>query len=442
MLQRSLAQGVHIALLGVNFFFPLTAFSESAHPPLVANEEVQRFADTLTLIKNYYVSPVKDHMLFNKAISGILNGLDPQSDIVEISAIKGGAQGQVKPMDAANIGLEVSIKDDVLAVVTPRFGSQAFKAGILPGDYIIKIGSRSTQGMSVEEATHYLQGKEGEVVSLVVLRKGLPKPLFFTIAYEKMPLSSVTSRLIDKQFAYVRISHFLKNTSQDVNDAIVALKKQAGHLKGLILDLRFNPGGELESAIHVADAFLDNIKKNPNMLIVKTQGRIPDFQYRATASPGDVLEKAPMVVLINQGSAFGAEIVAGALKDNQRAITLGQLSAGKGSVQTLIPLDEKSSLKLTTALYTTPKGIQIQDRGIAPDMVVEAINIPKDVRANMALEMNENNLKDHLASGNEPPKGEEKQEPTQALDDLLHEDYQLFTAMNILKGTMLTRGVK
>lgn len=428
-----------LALIANSLCFPLPAFSAEDHAPkVVPTEEVRRFADTLILIKNYYVHPVKNHDLFNKAISGILTGLDPDSSMVETRVLNQIEKGE---KELPNLGLEITIKDEVVNVITPKIGYPAFKAGILPGDYLFKLGNKALQGMTLEEVLPLLQGKEGTSIDAVVLRKGANKPLLFHLVFEKSSQDSVASRLLEKQFAYVRISEFQQKTVLDMKEAIKHLKQQAGgSLKGLILDLRYNPGGQLESAVQVADAFLDNNTKDPKMLIMQTQGRIPELQYKATASPGDVLARAPMVVLINKGSAYGAEIVAGALQDNQRSIVLGQLSAGKGSVQTLIPLDNNNSLKLTTSWYATPKGFLIQDKGITPDMVVEALHIPKKIpETNDAAKFSEADLKDHLALSPEmtTSEGNVKDKP---VEDLLHEDYQLFSAINFLKGAMLTSG--
>jgi carboxyl-terminal processing protease len=426
--------------------FPITAFSENnsqnlspVAPPPAPTEDVRRFADTLTLIKNYYVSPMNNHDLFNRAISGILSGLDPDSTVIKTEVLNEVEKGKKLPLD---LGLEITIKDDIVTVITPKIGSSAFKAGILPGDYLIKLGNRALQGMTVEEVLPLLQGKEGTFADAVILRKGVNKPLLFHLAFEKSPEESVTSRLLDNQFAYIRISEFQKNTAVEMNKAIDALKRQASDgLKGLVLDLRYNPGGQLDSAVQVADAFLDNKTKNPKMLIMQTRGRISDLQYKAIANPGDILERAPMVVLMNKGSAYGAEIVAGALQDNHRSMILGQPSAGKGSVQTIIPLDNENSLKLTTAWYMTPKGALIQNKGITPDMLVEALQIPKKgPEIADAMRFNEADLKDHLqaGSGSGSVKAEKTGKDIAKAEDLLHEDYQLFSAMSILKGAMLT----
>lgn len=431
MWKRNFSKTKLVLVSTTALLFSQASFPLPEAPKNTESQDVQRFADTISLIKNYYVSPVKNRELFNQAIQGILIGLDAQATIVDKKNL---VAESTDPNLQADPGLEITFDKGVIAVITPKLDSAAFKAGVHPGDYVIKIGSQSTQGLSIENAKELLQGKEGSSIKLVILRKGEQKPLVFNLIREKPSAVSVLSRLLDKQYGYVRISQFQQQTGKDMKEAIEKLQQQAGSaLKGLILDLRYNPGGQLTSAVEVADAFVDNADKNQKMLLVNTQGRIPNLQYKAFASSGDILAKAPMIVLINKGSASAAEIVAGALRDNKRALTLGVTSAGQGSIQTLIPLDDSSVIKLTTALYVTPAGQMIQDKGITPDITVEALKLPHSPTSQAATMVREADLNNHLVSNANTADAGQKQE----LDALLDQDYQLYTAMSILKGRAL-----
>ena len=284
-----------------------------------------------------------------------------------------------------------------------------------------------------------LRGKEGSSIDLVILRKGEVKTLLITLAREKTPIDSVKSRLVDNHYAYISISQFQQNTGKDLSNAINQLQKQTGgKLKGLVLDLRYNPGGLLTSGVEVADAFIDNKTMNNKKIIAHTEGRIRNLKYIALATPGDILNGAPIVVLINNGSASAAEVVAGALKDNKRAIIVGTKSFGKGSVQTVLPLDDKLAMKLTTALYYTPAGVLIQDVGITPDITVEAQARLKFDPSEKTSNLSEANLKNHLSKNKEPETlvQNNNMQETQAL---MHKDYQLYTAFIVLKGASVTQ---
>ena len=434
MLNRQLYQGIRLAIIASNFLFPITVFAEEDKALPAPEAAVQNFADTITLINHYYVKPVKNQGLFNEAIQGMLTGLDPYSGIIDKKIMS--SQDNIAGNNLADVGLEVTMEKGALKVITPKLDTPAFKAGIHPGDYIVKLNSKSSQGLSLENAMQLLRGDEGSTVQLLVLRKGATKPLVFKLLREKAPTNSIKGKLLDKQLAYIRISQFQKTTGKDMNHAIKELQQQAGGtLKGLILDLRYNPGGMLDSAIEVADTFIDNKSKNRNMLIMHTEGRIPGLKYTAMATPGDILHKAPIVVLINNGSASATEVVAGALKDNQRAITVGVKSFGKGSVQTLVPLDEKNDIRITTGFYFTPKGMSIQDKGITPDIAVEELSIPGNNQANKSRGLDEVDLTRQLANKKSAMELAQEQQAHDT-DKLLHEDYQLYTALTVLKGAV------
>ncbi len=421
---------------------PALANTESASDSDQANgvsmEDVQRFSTAISEIKKYYVKPVSDKELFENAIRGMLNGLDPHSsylnetDFNELQTATNGEFG--------GLGIEVTMEDGVIKVITPLVDTPAGKSGIKPGDYIIKLGNKSVQGMTLQDAVNMMRGKVGSQIDLTIIRKGESKPLHFALIREKILIKSVQSKLLDKQYGYVRLTQFQTMTDQDMLKAINNMKKEAvgGQLKGLILDLRNNPGGLLDSAIQISDAFLGLDQKGHKETIVYTEGRLPGSKFVALSTPGDVLNKAPMVVLINNGSASASEIVAGALKDNKRALIVGTKSFGKGSVQTVLPLDNKRGIKLTTALYYTPSGSSIQAKGIEPDIVVEEMLIPKAKEEEKRSGFSEADLQGHLLVKKQNNE-DAKKALTQNDEKLLHEDYQLYTALTILKGMAIAQ---
>ncbi|HHF7345541.1 TPA: S41 family peptidase [Legionella feeleii] len=440
MHNKRLYFGAITVWVSTSLLFPLQAYTaEDTSTKRIPMEDVQRFSNAIGQIKKYYVKPVDDKELFDNAIRGMLSGLDPHSTYLDEDAFK---ELQTSTSgEFGGLGIEVTMEDGVVKVVTPLVDTPAFKAGIKAGDYIIKLGNQSVQGISLKEAVELMRGKEGTTLDLTILRKGENKPLNFSLVREKILIKSVKSKLLDDGYGYVRLTQFQAMTGEDMEKAISQLKQQSGgKLKGLILDLRNNPGGLLDSAIQVSDAFLDTSKAGKPELIVYTQGRLPGSKFTALANPGDILNNAPLVVLINNGSASASEIVAGALKDNKRAIILGTQSFGKGSVQTVLPLDDKRGIKLTTALYYTPSGTSIQAKGITPDIVVEEIAVPKaDPKAGGFAGFSEADLSGHLLNKDE--KGEQSKTNESAKDDqtLLHEDYQLYAALTILKGLAVAK---
>lgn len=441
MKYAKVCSGSMIALLAMTM--PLTGYalseqdnSQQEGNQAIPMDAVQRFSNALGLIKKYYVKPVDDNVLFDNAIRGMVNGLDPHSsylDEEEFKELETSTNGEF-----GGLGIEVTMEDGVVKVITPLVDTPAFKAGVKSGDYIIKLGSKSVQGLELKDAVNLMRGKPGSTIILTIVRKGNNKVLTFNLVREKIEIKSVKSKLLDNQYGYVRLAQFQALTDKDMKEAIAKLKKDAGgSLKGMVLDLRNNPGGLLTSAIDISDAFLGHGSKNDKQeLIVYTQGRLPGSKFTAlSTNPTDILSNAPMVVLINNGSASASEIVAGALKDNRRAIIIGTRSFGKGSVQTILPLDEKRGIKLTTALYFTPSGTSIQAKGITPDIVVEEIAVPKGVEKASIKDLNftEADLSGHLANGNAIQKVNPNL-PSADEDSLLHEDYQLYAALTILKG--------
>lgn len=410
-------------------------------PAGIPMEDVQRFSNAIAQIKQYYVNPISDKELFDNAIRGMLAGLDPHSNYLneeEFRDLQTATSGEF-----GGLGIEVTMEDGLIKVITPLIDAPAIKAGIKPGDYIVKIDSHAVQGIDLRQAVDLMRGKIGEPVTLTVLRKGEKKPLVFKLVRENIQIKSVESKLLDNKYGYIRLAQFQALTAKDMLSSIAALKRESnGHLKGLILDLRNNPGGLLDSAIEIADAFIDKQPSGKEELIVYTEGRLPGSRFTAIANPGDVLENAPMVVLINNGSASASEIVAGALKDHKRAVIIGKPSFGKGSVQTVLPLDNKSGIKLTTALYYTPSGVSIQAEGIKPDITIDEIAVPKKQKENPLAGFSEADLHGHLKNGTTKEVAAVSSDNKKAkLDEkaLLYDDYQLYAALTILKSLVLAK---
>lgn len=428
----------------LSLMLPLTSFaveetnSDNTNTKRIPLEDVQRFSNAIGEIKKYYVKPVDDKELFDNAIRGMLSGLDPHSsylDEEEFKELQTSTSGEF-----GGLGIEVTMEDGVVKVITPLVDTPAFKAGIKSGDYIIKLGKDSVQGLSLKDAVNLMRGKSGSTIELTVLRKGASKPLTFDLIREVIQIKSVQSKLLSEGYGYIRLTQFQALTGKDMLLAIGQLKQQSnGKLKGLVLDLRNNPGGLLDSAIQVSDAFLGTDKSGKQEMIVYTEGRQPGSKFTALAKndPIDAIDNAPIVVLINNGSASASEIVAGALKDNKRAIILGTKSFGKGSVQTVLPLDNKTGIKLTTALYYTPSGTSIQAKGIIPDIIVEELNVPKDAGKKTDLTgFSEAELSGHLINKNNPESAIVKKSNVKT-EDLIHEDYQLYAALTVLEGMAL-----
>jgi carboxyl-terminal processing protease len=329
-------------------------------------QDARMLADVLERVKHDYVNPVDDHQLLQAAIRGMVSSLDPYSaylDGDEYDEVKISSSGQY-----SGVGIEVSMEDEEVVVVSPFEGSPAAAAGIHPGDVIATIDGIAVNTATLADTIGRMRGKEGTTVKIGILREGSAEPLQFTLKRARVELRSVRAELLEPGMGYVRVSQFSETTGDDLDAALKDLRKRNGAaLKGLVLDLRNNPGGVLEAAVAVSDTFLDK------GVIVTAKGRTPESKFEMDATPGDALNGAPIVVLINGGSASAAEIVAGALKDNHRAKLMGRTTFGKGSVQTVIPLSGDRAIKLTTSLYYTPSGISINHRGIVPD-----IELPRD----------------------------------------------------------------
>ncbi len=388
-------------------------------------EALQAFTDVYSRIKSDYVESVNDKELIENAIRGMLNGLDPHSSYLntrEFSDLKVGTSGQF-----GGLGIEVGMENGFVKVISPIDDTPASRAGIQAGDLIIRLNDTSVKGMSLNDAVKVMRGKPNTDIDLTIVREGEPAPLEITITREIIRVKSVRTRMLEPGYGYVRISNFQSRTATDLLVAISDLQKQQ-KLNGLVLDLRNNPGGVLNGAVGVSDAFLND------GLIVYTEGRIDDSSHRYSATPGDSLNGAPLVVLVNGGSASASEIVAGAIQDHKRGIIMGTKSFGKGSVQTIQELRSGSAVKLTTARYFTPNGRSIQATGIEPDIEVTRVQLPDE--ENTAHDrVSENDLNGRLSIPNGDSVEEEVIETKD--EDLAKTDFQLFEALNLLKGLQI-----
>ncbi len=435
------------ALLTLNF--SAVAQKDSARYPLPV-DELRAFADVFGAIKSGYVEPVDDKKLINGAINGMLSDLDPHSAYLDQEAFKElqvGTQGEF-----GGLGIEVGMEDGFVKVVSPIEDTPAFRAGLKPGDLIIRLDETPVKGMSLNDAVKRMRGKPKTPIKLTIVRKGEQQPLEVTLLRDVIHVQSVKSKLIEPGYGWVRVSQFQEHTVENLVAAVQNLYKD-GPLKGLILDLRNDPGGLLNGAVGVSAAFLP-----ARSLVVSTDGRTEDAKRKFYASPEDYLrgsrddllkklpegiKTVPMVVLVNGGSASASEIVAGALQDHKRAAVMGTQTFGKGSVQTIMPLGNNTAIKLTTARYYTPSGRSIQAKGIVPDVNVEDPNSGQ-------LRVREADLDKHLLNDRdkdvEAARAAAEAKPKAAPDVLTEEkappplefasdkDFQFQQAINFLKG--------
>lgn len=381
--------------------------------------ELRTFVEVMERIRSAYVEPIDDKTLLENAIKGMLSNLDPHSAYLTADSFQ--ELQESTSGEFGGLGIEVGMEDDRLGVISPIDDTPAFAAGIEAGDLILKIDGQLTKGMSLLQAVEKLRGKPGTDVTLTIGREH-QAPFDVKLKRAIIKTRSVRSLLLDDDYGLIRISQFQNNTGKEVGKALKQLEKENGKpLSGLVLDLRNNPGGVLQAAAEVADHFLDS------GIIVYTEGRIPNSQMRFTAGPQlGLSSKVPLVVLINGGSASASEIVAGALQDHKRAVVLGTNSFGKGSVQTILPLNDERGVKLTTALYFTPSGRSIQAQGIEPDILVERGKLSTSApRATVK----EADLARHLNNTQTSENHDNKQQ-----SELLQNDNQLSQALGLLKG--------
>ena len=403
-------------------------------------DDLRTFVEVMNKIKSDYVEPVEDKTLLQNAIRGMLSGLDPHSAYLDADSFK---DLQVSTTgEFGGLGIEVGMEDGFVKVISPIDDTPAQQAGIHAGDLIIRLDDTPVKGLTLGEAVNRMRGKPGSEIVLTIVREGEEKPLKFTLKRAVIKVSSVKGRTLEPGFGYVRISQFQSNTGENLTNFITKLKQENGDkLKGLVLDLRNNPGGVLNASVDVADAFLEK------GLVVYTDGRLRDSHQKFNAKPVDILKGAPLIVLINGGSASASEIVAGALQDHKRAILMGSKSFGKGSVQTVVPMGDGAALKITTARYYTPSGRSIQAEGITPDILLENVKISA-VDKPVVDALKEADLSGHLQNGSKPAEaaGKKPADAKQVAKDakkepekLANTDYQLYEALNLLKGLAIMR---
>ena len=391
-------------------------------------KNIEIFTEVLRQVEKNYVEPQKAKDLVYGAIKGMVSSLDPHSSFMtkeEYNELMTETKGSF-----SGIGIEITVKDKVLTVVSPIEGTPAYLAGMKAGDKIIKVEGESTLDMSLMEAVKKIRGPEGSTVNLTVLREGEEKPLEFAITRGVIPLKSVRYFFLTPDIAYVRVSNFQSNTAEDLTSALETLEMN-GQMKGLVLDMRNNPGGLLSQAIDVSELFLDS------GIIVSTKGRTGSRDIEARAHKNSRPRTYPIIVLVNGGSASAAEIVAGALQDNKRALILGSRTFGKGSVQTILPLSDGSGLRLTTARYYTPSGKSIQSSGITPDVEITFIAPDKDVKEKTPRFIREEDLRGHMIGDSGEKKTKEKKSETdeeKKARELLQNDNQVRQALQLLKS--------
>ncbi len=402
---------------------------ESVGLPL---NELRNFSDIFARIKTDYVEDVDDKTLLENAIRGMLTGLDPHSTYLntdEYNELKIGTTGKF-----GGLGIQVGMEDGFVKVISPIDDTPAFRAGLESGDLIIRLNEKSVKGMTLNDAVKIMRGDPGTDIKLVVIREGADKPLPFTVTRAIISVNSVKSRILEPDYGYIRISNFQSKTARDLVSEVSKLKTEnKNELKGLVLDLRNNPGGVLSAAADVSDAFIDEGK------LVYTKGRIENSDFEFNAKPGDIMNGLPVVVLINGGSASASEIVAGALQDHKRAVIMGSKSFGKGSVQTIQELRSGGAVKITTARYFTPNGRSIQGEGITPDIALDRYEI-KDSKDDASLRIKESDLSGSISN---PTKSQQavidatKEGKTDEKEDAkikASDDFQLYEALLLLKG--------
>jgi carboxyl-terminal processing protease len=422
---------------------PESALEEVERTPL---DTLRLFAEAYNRIKVNYVEEVDDSDLVEAAIRGMLESLDPHSAFLvkeDYDDLQESTQGEF-----GGLGIEISLENGLVKVIAPMDDTPAMKAGIKAGDLIIKLDDKPIKGMPLNKAVDMMRGKPGTDITLTILREGEKKPLEITVTRDIIQIASVKGRVLDKQFGYIRISNFQNATARDLVSKLQELHAEIdGPIRGIILDLRNNPGGVLNAAVSVSDAFLEE------GIIVYTEGRTEDSRIKYAAKSEDILSGAPIIVLVNEGSASASEIVAGALQDHKRAVIMGSQTFGKGSVQTVVPVADDTAIKLTTARYYTPLGRSIQAEGIVPDIELENIEVSISSESN-GVSVTEKDLTGHLANGHSDEGEQEgsegkkengdkqegqksgagKKQETADSKPLVVDDYALSEALNILRA--------
>jgi carboxyl-terminal processing protease len=392
-----------------------------------AYEKLKILADVFALVERNYVEPVKPDQLINGAINGMLETLDPHSNYMPPEVYK---EMQTETRGSfGGIGFEITTRDKVLTVVAPIEDTPAARAGIQSGDLILRIDGKSTKDMTLMNAVRLMRGPQGSQVTITIMRQGYNEPKDLTLTRAIIPIRSIRSKELEPGYGYVKISQFIERTAPDMEAALNKMESQGGPLKGLVLDLRNNPGGLLDQAVKVADQFLDS------GLIVYTEGRVEGQKMKFFVQKKEKPREYPMIVLVNGGSASASEIVAGALQDHGRAVILGTQTFGKGSVQTIIPLEDGSAVRLTMARYFTPNGRSIQAQGIVPDIAVSDA-MPEGKREAPPRFMRERDLEHHLQGEGEKVAPEKPAEPSKKPEAVVSpksEDPPLERALELLK---------
>lgn len=444
---RSMYRSVSVLTVGLLLGVLLTVgrgvlAERNADTAALPLEDLRTFTEIFAKIKNDYVEPVSDKALLENAIRGMLSGLDPHSAYLvpeDYRELQAGTSGEF-----GGLGIEVGMEDGFVKVISPIDDTPAKRAGVEAGDLIIRLDDTPVKGMTLAEAVKIMRGKPGTDITLTIVRGGEDKPLKITITRDVIKITSVKSEMIEPGYGYLRISQFQSRTGESMRDQVSDLKAASdGQLKGLVLDLRSNPGGVLSAAVSVSDAFL---KKG---VIVYTEGRLDDAKLKFNAKPSDILDGAPIVVLVDGGSASASEIVAGALQDHKRAIIMGDKTFGKGSVQTILPMENGSALKLTTARYYTPSGTSIQAKGIEPDIKLDRLKLSLVDTPGGSNRVKEANLARHLTNGESDNESGEPEKDAQKPNDeeakkapLASRDYGLYQALSLLKGLNILRAAQ
>jgi carboxyl-terminal processing protease len=421
---KPLNRYISAAVIVVSVLIPLTTeAAEDNNSGRLPLAELQVFAQAFEQIRSSYVEEIDDKALLEKAIVGMLAELDPHSSFLKEESFQE-LQEQTSG-EFGGIGIEVGLAGGLIKVVSPIDDTPASRAGIRPGDLIIKLNDQSVQGMGLDQAIKIMRGEKGTSLSLTIARENSEGTLYFNLIRDIIKVRSVRHKWLEPGFGYVRIAQFQADTGDEFKKSLIELNADGKSLRGLILDLRNNPGGLLPASVEVADALIEE------GLIVYTEGRAPSSSHQYAATPGDSMAGTALVVLINGGSASAAEIVAGAIQDHKRGVLLGTKSFGKGSVQNILPLDDGRAIKLTTARYFTPNGRSIQAAGIKPDIRVEKTDFRPQ---KTTTELGERNLEGHLEGSNER---EELAVEQQIQDDTVATDNQLYEALNLLKGVAI-----
>ena len=435
------ARKVTLLIAGVTLFclaIGAGAWRTSAAQGASDYESIELFTDVLSMVKKSYVEEVDTKKLIHGAINGMLASLDPHSSFMAPDTYK---EMKIETKGAfGGLGIEITVKDGVLMVISPIEDTPAFRAGIKAGDTILKIDEKFTKDMTTVDAVKRMRGIKGTKVTLTLMRDGFEKPKDFPLVRDTIQVKSVKFKTLDNGYGYIRIAQFQEKTDDDLVKALKALREEnGGNLRGLLLDLRNDPGGLLDQAVKVSEHFVDEGK-----LIVYTEGREKESKMKFSSRATTKEPHYPIVILINSGSASASEIVAGALQDHKRAVVMGTQSFGKGSVQTIIPLSDDSGLRLTTARYFTPNGRSIQAKGITPDITVEQKELAPQQKKPEGMHIREKDLENHFETEGKKEPAEENTETKQPLyktDEAIKADYQILRGLDLLKGWEILRSV-